>query len=492
MSHIKKYLLQGEDGGDSGGWGSASYGRSIANGSFGSDGSWRNSETSSPEYGYPSVPLTPTDVNSWGPVKNVTAPTNPNYGSSYGDYSLGDLFQNYDQDWGVPSVPLTPQTIESWGNVKEAQSVLGGLPSSEGIFGNSLNQEYGPDGDTLGFQTSPFGKKAVGVARSLANLNPYGRVANMGVDAYNGVSPLKIAANAIPGNLGLVSRMGADVAGGAGVGETVGKNVGGALGGWGAGGFTRGLLGNGLGGTLASMVAGQQGSQIGAQVGKQVANADTGTNMNSPFSRFAAFIGGDTTPGINPTAKAEPRGLPPRSPFEQGVTALGSLFAQHQAQQGAQQQQDALRSQGDILRQQQASMPSLESMYGPNSPYAQQLRQTLARQDAKAGRNSQYGPREAQLQALLADKASAYAAQQAQGTQSYNNAINQNNTAMTTLNDRRIQSQSGQLKGLFDLGEVTGINGAISGGLRSLYDYAAPAAYDWFKGAPEQSTYEEA
>lgn len=47
---------------------------------------------------------------------------------------------------------------------------------------------------------------------------------------------------------------------------------------------------------------------------------------------------------------------------------------------------------------------SLQNMFGPNSPYAQQLQQQLARKDAAAGRRSQYGPREVQLQAALAEQ----------------------------------------------------------------------------------------
>lgn len=44
---------------------------------------------------------------------------------------------------------------------------------------------------------------------------------------------------------------------------------------------------------------------------------------------------------------------------------------------------------------------SLQQLYSPNSPYAQQLQQTLARKDAAAGRRSQYGPRATQLAAAL-------------------------------------------------------------------------------------------
>lgn len=43
----------------------------------------------------------------------------------------------------------------------------------------------------------------------------------------------------------------------------------------------------------------------------------------------------------------------------------------------------------------------INDLYSPNSPYAQQMAQTLARQDAAAGRNSQYGTRATQLAAAL-------------------------------------------------------------------------------------------
>jgi hypothetical protein len=58
------------------------------------------------------------------------------------------------------------------------------------------------------------------------------------------------------------------------------------------------------------------------------------------------------------------------------------------------------------LRNQQNS---LQSMFGPNSAYSQQLRQQLERRDAAAGRRSQYGPREVELQAQLAKMASGVA-----------------------------------------------------------------------------------
>lgn len=49
-----------------------------------------------------------------------------------------------------------------------------------------------------------------------------------------------------------------------------------------------------------------------------------------------------------------------------------------------------------------ANIRSLQDMFGPNSAFAQQMRQTLERKDAAAGRRSQYGPREVELQGALA------------------------------------------------------------------------------------------
>lgn len=45
----------------------------------------------------------------------------------------------------------------------------------------------------------------------------------------------------------------------------------------------------------------------------------------------------------------------------------------------------------------------LKNLYSANSPYAQQMRQRMERQDAAAGRRSQYGTRETELAAKMAD-----------------------------------------------------------------------------------------
>jgi len=105
----------------------------------------------------------------------------------------------------------------------------------------------------------------------------------------------------------------------------------------------------------------------------------------------------------------------------------------------------------------QDQVKRLSEIYGPNSPYAAQMRQTLARKDAASGRNSQYGPREAQLQALLAEK-------QTQATDAMSRAAtsgNQNALAMAKYKQQLL----GQRLGLAaNVGKKFGLFNMFGGG----------------------------
>jgi len=57
-------------------------------------------------------------------------------------------------------------------------------------------------------------------------------------------------------------------------------------------------------------------------------------------------------------------------------------------------------------RDSQGMLEGLQGLYSQDSPYSQMLRQQLQRKDAAGGRRSQYGPREVELQARLAQMAS--------------------------------------------------------------------------------------
>lgn len=116
-------------------------------------------------------------------------------------------------------------------------------------------------------------------------------------------------------------------------------------------------MGAGLGGALGSFAAGPVGGFLGSMAGSNAFGGfqGTGTAADAGFSS---------------------NGL--------GDGLLG-LYGGYRSLQEA----NGVRS-------------SLADMYGQNSPYAQALRQQLARRDAAAGRRSQYGGREVELQAKLA------------------------------------------------------------------------------------------
>lgn len=98
---------------------------------------------------------------------------------------------------------------------------------------------------------------------------------------------------------------------------------------------------------------------------------------------------------------------------------------------------------------------NLNSLYSPNSPYAQQLQQTLLRHDAASGRRSQVGPRSVELQARLAD-------------------LNSRNAPMLAQLYGNQQNNQGQmLQSLLRMG-MGGQNGGdmfrkIGGGLSSMF-----------------------
>jgi len=131
------------------------------------------------------------------------------------------------------------------------------------------------------------------------------------------------------------------------------------------------------------------------------------------------------------------------------LTGLAGLYQGNQAAGLAKGAQGLAQGQADTLA----------NMYGPNSPYAAQLRQQLERKDAAGGRRSQYGPREVELQARLADVASrnapnTLAAQQA--AMGYGQQAN-----------RTRAQQFGTLAGL---AKSSGLAGMAQRGLSGMFD----------------------
>lgn len=94
---------------------------------------------------------------------------------------------------------------------------------------------------------------------------------------------------------------------------------------------------------------------------------------------------------------------------------------------------------------------SIDQMFSPDSPYAKQMEETLARKDSAAGRNSQYGPR---AQALAAD----LTGQKARMVNDLNNIISKQQDMM--------QSRASDVAAIL---QSTGLLNGLSSGVSSLF-----------------------
>lgn len=107
------------------------------------------------------------------------------------------------------------------------------------------------------------------------------------------------------------------------------------------------------------------------------------------------------------------------------------------------------------------ALGSLNNIFSPDSPYAQMMRQQMERKDAAGGRRSQYGPRETQLAALLAQHQASTLS-----SPGYANMMQQRNTSQNQgLNTllSLLSKNSGRIG--------NGIQGMMQGGgLQSMFN----------------------
>jgi hypothetical protein len=179
---------------------------------------------------------------------------------------------------------------------------------------------------------------------------------------------------------------------------------------------TTGALAEGggiLGGALAT--AGGAGTGLSALLG-DIAKSNTGQSI------VKNLVGGNKNSGGS------------------GGFDLGSLLQNiAQIYQGNRQQESA-----------KGLYDSLASQFGPDSAYAKQLRQELDRRDAASGRRSQYGPREVELQAKLADQ------------------MTKNLTTMTALMDKSNSGLTSQLQAGLKLGEDSGLSSIFGDAIKGI------------------------
>lgn len=118
---------------------------------------------------------------------------------------------------------------------------------------------------------------------------------------------------------------------------------------------------------------------------------------------------------------------------------IGTLQSQIAAdRQRAQEAYD--RSSADVTGQNAQLQGNINTMTGslnalsdPNSSYMQNARQAIERQDAAAGRRSQWGERETQLAGTLADYVGKYSPGLNNSITAGRNQINQNNQGLASL-----------------------------------------------------------
>lgn len=236
------------------------------------------------------------------------------------------------------------------GNMGMGPNGFDGLDFAEATMPSDFSEEQGLWGKLAkGYTTfmgSPLGK---GLSLAATIANP--------------------ALGPIQGMLGLVAN-GAQGKGAQGMGNALGSTVQGMFG---PVGQAANVAGIGLGPAM-----GQAFGQSAAANGNQsFGESPFGVNGSGGFSGQTPYgtinLGGIRAPGGS---------------WMDTVIGLGSLYGQYRNNKNMQGQASAL-----------------SGMFSPNSAYAKQLEQKLSRRDAAAGRRSQYGPREVELQAALAGQA---------------------------------------------------------------------------------------
>jgi len=296
------------------------------------------------------------------------------------------------------------------GNMSDAEgetsATLGGMVSDAQADANG--QAIGLDQGLLGLPTDvgfpeSFGfntDASIGIPAMMANPDPSTIVSKNGLHGL-------LSALGLPSSI-----IGAITSGNSGqnAGQTTGAAIGSTI------GSIAGPPGSVVGGIIGGMVG---GNAIGGIPGMSASDVSAANAANSNPGNAAGGVMGNW--------------------LSAGAQGLASLYGYNQANKALQNQ-----------------INSLSGMYGQNSPYAQTLREQLARRDAAAGRRSQYGPREVELQAQLARLAAGNA-----------NSIFQ---ARQAQNQMRGQG----LAALYRLGKSSGAFDKLGQGLQNLFGGGQP------------------
>jgi len=311
----------------------------------------------------------------------------------------------------------------------------GAGPNGDGMSGMSdgsiggINGGLGPEGTfgDAGFDAEGFDSSPLGLSMSLGNPANVGEDSDFNETGFDdspmgqelnealgkqGKSPMSTITSFLTNQaLGKALGQAAPVAGIAMSGGKGPAGFGSAF-----GGALGGMLGTGIAGPLGGIA----GSAIGNGLGGIMSGVDNASlNGQGPANASAAAANGSM-----------------------GGTAMGDLFG------GLAGQYIGNRAAGQYNQ----TLGSLNDIFSPNGVYAQQLRQQLERRDAAGGRRSQYGPREAQLMAALAQHQA-----QTLSSPGYANMMQQRN-----------QAQNQGLNTLFGLAQKSGLFNQIGNGVQGV------------------------
>lgn len=380
------------------------------------------------------------DFGNFSPDSNTN--TGFNMGSDFGNFgSWGNSDSGFNSLSG--DGPNMLGDFSNWGG--DFNSLPEGSPSFVNPdYGNFSNYNMEQDSELAKFAKNP-------VVSFLMGMHP----------VTAGANALMRGPTATGGFLGSLIGSGAGPIGSF-LGRGIGQGLGSALSGKDvtASSFlpTAGQTGSFLGSMFGGAIGGQPGSMLGSMLGGRVGNA--------------AGSATGATPGINPSLNSAGTGT-------ESVNMSGNMFPSvgGVVNDSALGLLPSILATGAAQKAAKGQINNLQQLFAPNSAYAQEMRQQLERRDAAAGRRSQYGNREVELQAKLATLAAAQAPQ-IQKLYDQRNA-NRNMLINTALRNPGVQKLMSQgidgLAGMFSQRETPSLGGTtFNPDLGNMPNYLEP------------------
>ena len=395
--------------------------------------------------------------------------------ANFSGVNFSELLNKYNQDRALPTYngdgeagldSMMARQARNFGNGQAGQSSWGYggydvIPLPNGGYGLAKGTAGAPNGTGYGiYGEQPMdvydgSGKFLGTGQTPKGLNPNDESGKQFAIGAMFMAPMALAAMGALGG-------GAAAAGSGGGAEAAATFGGHSLGGAGvAGGLEGSALGSaagvgtaaGLGGASAS--TGGLGSIVSALGGSGGTAAKVGTSL------LGALTGGGGSSNNGSL----------------GGMSLSDIANIVSGVYGANQQSQSSKDMMDWLNGQQAK---IDNLYAPNSPEYNYLWDQMSRQDAAAGRNSQYGPRSVDLAARIAQIKADETARLTQGVGALRaNTLNQGANAGINATAPIIKALQGS--GL-NLGRIISMLGGGSSNSTDFWNQVDQSGSNWGGG----------